>query len=147
MYHYVPLCTTMYHYVPLCTTFLQRALMVCMCICTQLQRTGLSERWAYTSLQITPCNFGAEWGGGGGGGDGVYSRVGIYSEFYTVFPAEIRANRRICTLGGVMGPPKGVPRSGGSGGPPPQWGVRGASPAKFCKFRLQILNSGHLPRP
>ena len=29
----------------------------------------------------------------------------------------------------------------------PQWGVRGASPGKFCKFRLQILNSGHLPRP
>ena len=38
---------------------------------------------------------------------------------YAVFPAEICANRRICTPGGVMGPPKGVPRSGGSGGPPP----------------------------
>ena len=32
-------------------------------------------------------------------------------------------------------------------GGPSQWGVRGASPGKFCKFRLQILNSGHLPRP
>ena len=37
--------------------------------------------------------------------------------------------------GGVMGPPKGVPAAGGPG----------ASPGKFFKFRLQILNSEHLP--
>ena len=39
--------------------------------------------------------------------------------------------------GGVMGPPLGVPHGGG--------GVRGASPWNFFKFRLQIVNSEHLP--
>ena len=46
--------------------------------CIQLQRSRTSVGWAYTSLQVTLCKTSAL----NGEGDGIYSMVGLYSEFY-----------------------------------------------------------------
>ena len=78
MYHFCAACLRM-----LCTSkyVLSRVLFV---LCIQLQYKPLSTLkwyklwgWAYTLFQITPLQeFGAEKQ------VGVYSRVGLYSEFY-----------------------------------------------------------------
>ena len=93
MYHYVPLCTTMYHYVPLSCSVRS------WCVCAYAHsysgqdclRGGRTHRYKSPLVTLVPN------GGGGGGGDGVYSRVGIYSEFYST-SSQGQTDRQIITV-------------------------------------------------